>query len=137
MWLEQVIAANLGVLFPGMEVLEAHPFHVTRDADMAIKELEAEDLLETIEEGVRQRRFRASSGSWSPRTCRASILEILINNLEVEPSEVYRTPRPLSLKRLMELYNSLDRPGSQRCAVRARHSQALALGGRRRRHFRA
>ena len=57
MWLEQVIAANLATLFPGMEVLEAHPFHVTRDADMAIKELEAEDLLETIEEGVRQRRF--------------------------------------------------------------------------------
>jgi len=45
-WLEQVIAAQLGVLFPGMEILEAHPFHVTRDADMAIKELEAEDLLE-------------------------------------------------------------------------------------------
>ena len=52
-----MIAANLGALFPGMEILEAHPFHVTRDADIAIKELEAEDLLETIEEGVRQRRF--------------------------------------------------------------------------------
>ena len=42
-----------------MEILESHPFHVTRDADMAIKELEAEDLLETVEEGVRQRRFRS------------------------------------------------------------------------------
>ena len=52
-WLEQVIAANLTKLFPGMEVVEAHPFHVTRDADIAIKELEAEDLLETIEEGLR------------------------------------------------------------------------------------
>ena len=40
-----------------MKVVEAHPFHVTRDADIAIKELEAEDLLETIEEGVRQRKF--------------------------------------------------------------------------------
>ena len=40
-----------------MEILESHPFHITRDADIAIKELEAEDLLETIEEGVRQRRF--------------------------------------------------------------------------------
>src|SRR5215469_15394803 len=53
-WLEDVIAAHLPELFPGMEVLESHPFHVTRDADIAIKELEAEDLLETIEEGVRQ-----------------------------------------------------------------------------------
>ena len=56
-WLEQVVAAHPAALFPGMEVLEAHPFHVTRDADIAIKELEADDLLETIEEGVRQRRF--------------------------------------------------------------------------------
>ena len=56
-WLEEVMAANLDALFPGMEIVEAHPFHVTRDADIAIKELEAEDLLETIEEGVRQRKF--------------------------------------------------------------------------------
>src|ERR1043165_7251063 len=56
-WIEEVIAAHLDALFPGMEIVEAHPFHVTRDADIAIKELEAEDLLETIEEGVRQRKF--------------------------------------------------------------------------------
>ena len=43
--------------FRACKCVEAHPFHVTRDADIAIKELEAEDLLETIEEGVRQRKF--------------------------------------------------------------------------------
>ncbi len=53
-----MIAAHLGSLFPGMQVLETHPFHVTRDADMAIKELEAEDLLESIEAGVRQTALR-------------------------------------------------------------------------------
>src|SRR5439155_16803933 len=57
-WLEQVIAANLDALFPGMRVVAAHPFHVTRDADLVIRELEADDLLETIEESVRARRFR-------------------------------------------------------------------------------
>ena len=56
-WLEQVIVANLPSLFPGMEIIEAYPFHVTRNADMEIQELEAADLLETVEEGVRQRRF--------------------------------------------------------------------------------
>src|SRR5450759_5442949 len=56
-WLEQVIAANLQSLFPGMEVLESHPFRVTRDAELAIQELEADDLLETIERFVRRRRF--------------------------------------------------------------------------------
>src|SRR5512136_3010068 len=58
-WLEQLIAANLATLFPGMEIVEAHPFRVTRDADPVIQELEADDLLETIEESVRQRRFGA------------------------------------------------------------------------------
>ncbi len=56
-WLEQVISANLDKLFPGMQVIEAHPFRVTRDADTAIQELEASDLLETMEQSVRQRRF--------------------------------------------------------------------------------
>ena len=59
MWLEQLIIANLQPLFPGMEIREAHPFHVTRDAEVAIQELESDDLLETIEEAVWQRRFRA------------------------------------------------------------------------------
>jgi polyphosphate kinase len=108
-WLEQVIAAHLGALFPGMEVLEVHPFHVTRDADIAIKELEAEDLLESIEAGVRQRRFgdvvRLMVGESMP----PHILEILMNNLDVEASEVYRISGPLSMSRLMYLYN-LDRP---------------------------
>jgi len=49
-WLEQVISANLSSLFPGMEVLEAHPFRIIRDADMVIQELEAADLLETMEQ---------------------------------------------------------------------------------------
>lgn len=108
-WLEQVIAAHLPSLFPGMKVVEAHPFHVTRDADIAIKELEAEDLLETIEEGVRQRRFGSVVRLMVSDDMPSHILDILANNLEVEPSEIYRIGGPLSLKRLMSLY-SLDRP---------------------------
>ena len=56
-WLEQVIIEHLPRLFPGMQVLEAHPFRVTRDAEMEIQDLEAEDLLESVERGVRERRF--------------------------------------------------------------------------------
>jgi polyphosphate kinase len=108
-WLEEVIAANLAKLFPGMQVVESYPFHVTRDAEVAIKELEAEDLLETIEEGVRQRRFQHVVRLSVTQDMPASMLTILMNNLEVTQSEVYRTQRPLSLKRLFNLY-SLDRP---------------------------
>ncbi|MFN7998202.1 MAG: polyphosphate kinase 1 [Bryobacteraceae bacterium] len=108
-WLEQAISANLPALFRGMDVIEAYPFHVTRDADIAIKELEAEDLLETIEEGVRARRFGSVVRLQVSDDMPSHILEILMNNLEVDASQVYRFKGPLSLSRLMQLY-SLDRP---------------------------
>jgi polyphosphate kinase len=108
-WLEDVIAAHLPELFPGMEVLESHPFHVTRDADIAIKELEAEDLLETIEEGVKQRKFGSVVRLIVTRDMPAPILKILKSNLEVGASDIYRAWRPLSPKRLMALA-AMDRP---------------------------
>jgi polyphosphate kinase len=108
-WLEDVIGANLAALFPGMEVVESHPFHVTRDAEVAIKELEAEDLLETIEEGVRQRRFGSVVRLMVNETMPSRMLEILMSNLELNTSEVYRVRGPLSLSRLMALHQ-FDRP---------------------------
>jgi polyphosphate kinase len=108
-WLEQVVAAHLDTLFPGMSVIEAHPFHITRDADIAIKELEAEDLLETVEEGVRQRRFGAVVRLTITRSMPSHIVDLLTHNLEVDPSEVYRVDGPLGLKRLMDVHQ-VDRP---------------------------
>jgi len=108
-WLEQLIAAQLHSLFPGMEVIEAYPFHVTRDADMAIKELEAEDLLESIEEGVRQRRFGSVVRLMVSEDMPGKTLDILLSKMEVEPSDVYRVKGPVSLSKLMSLYN-LERP---------------------------
>jgi len=108
-WLEDVIAAHLDALFPGTEILQAHPFHVTRDADIAIKELEAEDLLETIEEGVRQRKFGSVVRLIVTDEMPAAILTILMSNLEIGSNELYRSRRPLALKRLFSLYQ-LERP---------------------------
>jgi polyphosphate kinase len=127
-WLEQVIAAHLGALFPGMTVVEAHPFHVTRDADMDIKELEAEDLLESIEEGVRQRRFGSVVRLMVSEDMPPHILEILMNNLEVAASEIYRIRGPLSLSRLMYLYN-LDRPDLKDAPFVPAMPAALAQAG--------
>ena len=107
-WIEQVIQAHLAALFPGMKIVESHPFHVTRDAEMAIQELEADDLLETIEEGVRQRRFGAIVRLMVPRSMPERLLDILKTNLEIEDSEVYRIEGPLALSRLRHL-GGLDR----------------------------
>jgi polyphosphate kinase len=103
-WLEQLISANLDKLFPGMRIEEAHPFRVTRDADMAIQELEAADLLESMEQTVRQRRFGsvvrlAISDSTSPR-----IRDILMENLDIERNDIYPLPGPLGRSDLMYLY---------------------------------
>jgi polyphosphate kinase len=108
-WIEQVIAANLQSLFPGIDILESHPFHVTRDADVAIKELESDDLLETVEEAVWRRRFRKPVRLVADGAISNHILEILAENLEVSPDEVYGVPGPLDLTRLRQL-PSLDRP---------------------------
>ncbi|MCI0350842.1 MAG: polyphosphate kinase 1 [Acidobacteriales bacterium] len=107
-WLDQVILANLKTLFSGMEILEAHPFRVTRNADMVIQELEADDLLETIEESVRQRRFGIAVRLTVNPGMPLRMLEILMNNLEVGPQDVYTFEGPLAISRLMSLY-AIDR----------------------------
>jgi polyphosphate kinase len=108
-WLEQIIAAHLDSLFPGMEVVEAYPFRVTRNADMEIEEDEADDLLSTIEESVRQRRFgevvRLAVDSAMPER----ISSLLLKNLKIGPDDLYTVRGPLGLADLMALLK-IDRP---------------------------
>jgi len=108
-WLEKLIIANLHTLFPGMEIVEAHAFRVTRDAEVAIQELESDDLLESVEEAVRLRRFTSVVRLQVEADVSDKILEILAGNLPVDKQDVYRISGSVGLKRLMELY-SLDRP---------------------------
>lgn len=108
-WLEQVIAANLEKLFPGMQIIEAHPFRVTRDADMVIQELEAGDLLESIEQVVRQRRFGSVTRLTVNDAMPTRIREILVENLEMDHRDVYTVEGPLGLSDMMALYG-VDRP---------------------------
>jgi polyphosphate kinase len=108
-WLEDLIANNLAHLFPGLEVVESYPFHVTRDAEYAVQIIESDDLLETIEEAVWQRRFRAIVRLQVNVSMPEDILEILTSNLELEPKDVYRVNGPLDLGRLKEL-GALDLP---------------------------
>ncbi|MEZ5365505.1 MAG: polyphosphate kinase 1 [Bryobacterales bacterium] len=128
-WIEQLIAANLKLCFPGVQVVEAHPFHVTRDADMAIQEIEADDLLESVAEGVRRRRFGSVV-----RLCVASnmpepILRILKRNLEIGEQDVYRLNGPLALNRLMSLYK-IDRPDLKEAPIVPRIPAALNAFGK-------
>jgi polyphosphate kinase len=107
-WLEQLIAANLDELFPGMTIVGVYAFRVTRDAEMSIQELEADDLLETIEEGVLRRRFgsvvRLTVDTATPDDVRA----ILLDNLDLEPEGLVAAAPPLGMSGINLL--GLDRP---------------------------
>ena len=107
--LEEVIAAHIETLFPGMRVLECQPFRITRDADIEIEEDEAGDLLKTVEQQLRQRRFgfgvrlEVASGM-SPH-----MVKLLRHSLEMEEQDVYTIDGPLNIPDLMTLYR-LDLP---------------------------
>lgn len=102
-WLSQLIVANLEKLFPGMEIVEAYSFHVTRNADVQIQELEALDLLETMEESVRRRRFGQVVRLLVTGKMPAEIKEILQENLEVDRNDLYVLESPLVLSTISQL----------------------------------
>jgi len=108
-WLEQVIAANLQVLFPGLQVVESHPFRVTRDADIELQEDEAADLLSTVEQGLQRRHFgdvcRLEINTSMPERLR----NLLIDHLLMDEQDVYAIEGPLGLSDLMHLYK-IERP---------------------------
>src|SRR4051794_18807269 len=82
-WLEQIIIANLRLLFPEMDILEADLFHVTRDAELAIQELETDDLLESVQEAVWRRRFRDAVRLQVNKTMPQKLVDLLTSNLEL------------------------------------------------------
>jgi polyphosphate kinase len=108
-FLEDVVRANLARLFPGTTVKGAYLFRVIRDADLVIQEDEADDLLESIDQGLRQRRHGALAllavESGVPRR----VLDILIENFEVEEENVLRTKERLGFSDWMRLA-ALHRP---------------------------
>ncbi len=108
-WLEQVIIANLRMLFPEMEILEAHLFHVTRDAELAIQELETDDLLESVQEAVWRRRFRDAVRLQVNSNMPQTLVETLTSNLELDQNDVYRIDGPIDLSRVRALL-TIERP---------------------------
>ena len=108
--LEQVIAANLGELFPGMEIIGHHVFRITRDADVELEEDEAEDLLEAVETVLRRRRRGATPVRLEvDSTITEEVLGLLLRELELDPDEVYAAGGLLDLGALWS-FVELDRP---------------------------
>jgi polyphosphate kinase len=108
-FLSEVIAANLGALFPGMTVEQAHTFRVTRDADIDIREEEADDLLRALQQELRKRRFGSPVRLEVTADMSDGMVGYLMESIGVEPDDVYVLPGPLNILDLAQLCE-LDRP---------------------------
>ena len=96
--LEDIIAEHLDTLFPGMEVVEHHVFRVTRNEDLEVEEDDAENLLKALEKELLRRRFGPPVRLEVEDTINPTILDLLISELSIDESEVYRLPAPLDLR---------------------------------------
>ena len=107
--LEDLITSNLGRLFSGMTVGRADLFRVTRNADLSLEEDEADDLLVALEVELRRRRFGEALRVEIQSGMSPEFLELLVDQLELDRSNVYVTDAPLGLHDLWSLY-AIDRP---------------------------
>ncbi len=107
--LEQVIAAHLPLLFPGMEILEHHAFRVTRNADLTLEEEDADDLLVAVEYELRRRRFGRAVRLEISASMSDEVLDLLLRELDLDPTDVYASLAPLDARSLLELVDS-ERP---------------------------
>ncbi|WP_435132614.1 RNA degradosome polyphosphate kinase [Actinacidiphila sp. bgisy144] len=106
--LEDVIAAHLDELFPGMEVLDHHMFRVTRNEDLEVEEDDAENLLQALEKELMRRRFGPPVRLEVEESIAPRVLDLLVHELKMKHTEVYPLPGPLDLTGLFAIA-ALDR----------------------------
>src|SRR3954451_13725342 len=107
--LEQVIAAHLHLLFPGMDVESVAAFRVTRNADLSVEEEEADDLLVAVEMELRRRRFGRAVRLEVDVATTPEVTELLLRELDLGPDDLYKIEGPLDLGGLWAVYE-LARP---------------------------
>ncbi|GAA3837423.1 RNA degradosome polyphosphate kinase [Sphaerisporangium flaviroseum] len=106
--LEDVIAAHLGQLFKGMEIVEHHVFRVTRNEDLDVDEDVTENLMQALEKELLMRRFGPPVRLEVEDTISPAVLDLLVDELDVSDHEIYRLPGPLDLTGLHAIAD-LDR----------------------------
>ena len=97
--IEQVIAAFLGELFPGMEIESHSSFRVTRNADLTLSDEEADDLLEAVEMELRRRRFGRAVRLEVESSLSSEVGEMLARELDLGPEDIYEVGGPIGLRR--------------------------------------
>ncbi|MDT7737376.1 MAG: polyphosphate kinase [Mycobacterium sp.] len=107
--MEELIAAFLPTLFPGLEIVEHHAFRITRNADFEVDEDRDEDLLQALERELARRRFGSPVRLEVADDMTENMLELLLRELDVHPGDVVQVPGLLDLSSLWQIYD-VDRP---------------------------
>jgi polyphosphate kinase len=110
--LEHLVAEHIRALFPECTILECDPFRITRDADVEIEEDEAEDLLKSVQQTLRQRRFGFGVRLEVASTMSPAMINLLRQSLQLNDQDVYSVDGPLNIPDLMTLYK-LDLPSAK------------------------
>ena len=101
--LEDVIAAHLDMLFPGMDVLQSHSFRVTRNEDVEVEEDDAENLLQALEKELLRRRFGPPVRLEVEQSIDPHVLDLIVEELDISRDEVFALPGPLDLRGLFKI----------------------------------
>ena len=104
-WIGDLIKSNLNLLFPGLEILESYLFRITRDTDLEIQEDEADDLLQMMEENIKQRKFGSVVLLEVERQMPEYMIDILIENLEISRDDLHVIDGNLGLSDVILLYD--------------------------------
>jgi polyphosphate kinase len=127
--LEDIVAAHLDQLFPGMEVVAADPFRVTRNSDLAVDD-DDENLLQALERELLRRQFGPPVRLEVCQTMAARPLELLMRELQIDEPAVYRASVPLAIAGLAGIV-PLDREDLRHPAFVPRtHHRLTATKGR-------
>ena len=123
--IEDVIAAHLDYLFPGMDVVNHYTFRVTRNEDVEVEEDDAENLLKAMEKELLRRRFGPAVRLEVAEDLSPRVREFLVRELGISEADVYHLPAPLDLRGL-DVVADLDRPRLQFPAFRPTTHHKLA-----------
>ncbi|HEX2902078.1 MAG TPA: RNA degradosome polyphosphate kinase [Jatrophihabitans sp.] len=119
--IEDLMAAHLSTLFPGMQIVEHHLFRVTRNTDFEVEEDRDEDLLQALERELVRRRFGPAVRLEVAEDIDDEVLNLLTSEIDLHPEEVVKVPGLLDLTSLWQVYD-IDRPAlKEKAFVPATH----------------
>jgi polyphosphate kinase len=125
--IEDLVKANIAKIVPAAEPKQCHIFRITRDGDIDLRESEARDLLEMMEENLKERRFGQVVRLEVSKGMPQRMVDHLVESLEVEPDDAYVVDGPMSVSDFWSLVN-LNRPDLKEAPIRSKELEELKTG---------